>query len=572
MKILVTGANGYLGQGIIKQLLDSGHSVIATDFNLDYVDDRAEKVVCDIFSLDNPYEYFREPDVMLHLAWRDGFKHNSPAHFEDLPKHYSFIEKMVLGGLKQVCVMGTMHEVGFFEGEIDENTPCNPMNMYGIAKNALRNAVELLCKNNNVVFQWLRGYYIVGNSKFGNSIFSKITTAVEEGKKEFPFTTGKNKYDFLDYDDFAKQTSATCTQSNVNGIINICSGNPVSLAERVEKFIADNNYDIKLQYGAFPDREYDSSAIWGSNKKISRILKKSVIVTGANGQLGYDVVKELVKRDYSVIATDITDDYKGYNSPLVCYKKIDITKECETEELIASSKPYAVIHCAAWTAVDLAEDEQNKDKVFAINVTGTKNIALACKKENCKMVYLSTDYVFSGEGDTPWQPDSNDFQPLNFYGETKLKGETAVKEILDKYFVVRTAWVFGLNGKNFINTMLNTAKTHDTLKVVNDQIGTPTYTYDLAKLLVDMINTDKYGFYHATNEGGYISWYDFAVEIFKQAGCTTKVTPVTTAEYGLSKAKRPSNSRLDKSKLALNGFTPLPDWKDAVARYLSEKG
>ena len=261
MKVLVTGANGYLGQGIVKQLLNDGNEVIATDFDLKYVDDRAQKNIVDIFSIDNPYEHFSKPDVLLHLAWRDGFK------------HYSFIEKMISGGLKQVCVMGTMHEIGYFEGCIDENTPCNPMNLYGIAKNALRNAIKLICKSNDVVFQWLRGYYIVGNSKFGSSIFSKITEANECGKKEFPFTTGKNKYDFLDYNEFALQVASACTQKEINGIINICSGKPVSLADRVEAFIKENNYDIALKYGAFPDRAYDSDAVWGNNTKIQKILE-----------------------------------------------------------------------------------------------------------------------------------------------------------------------------------------------------------------------------------------------------------------------------------------------------------
>ena len=272
MKILVTGANGYLGQGIVKQLIDDGAEVIAVDFNLDFVDERAKKVSVDLFNIENPFEYFECPDVLLHLAWRDGFVHNSANHFNDLPKHYAFIEEMIKGGLKQVAVLGTMHEIGFFEGCIDENTPCKPLNLYGVAKNALRDAVELLCKTNDVVFQWLRGYYIVGNSKFGNSIFSKITTAVEEGKKEFPFTTGKNKYDFLDYEEFAIQVSAAVMQNEVNGIINICSGKPVSLADRVEQFIKDNDYDIKLIYGAFPDRAYDSKAVWGNSEKIEKIM------------------------------------------------------------------------------------------------------------------------------------------------------------------------------------------------------------------------------------------------------------------------------------------------------------
>lgn len=289
-----------------------------------------------------------------------------------------------------------------------------------------------------------------------------------------------------------------------------------------------------------------------------------VFVTGVGGQLGYDVMNELIKRGHTAIGSDIID--KDDDN----YIKLDITNKQAVEKVISETKPDAVIHCAAWTAVDAAEDEENKDKVFAINSNGTRHIAQACKAADCKMIYISTDYVFNGEGTEPWQPDCKDYAPLCVYGQSKLEGELAVSETLEKYYIVRIAWVFGKNGKNFIKTMLGVGKKYPEVRVVNDQIGTPTYTFDLARLLVDMVETDKYGYYHATNEGGYISWYDFTKEIFKQAGYTTKVTPVTTAEYGLSKAKRPFNSRLDKSKLADNGFEPLPTWQDALSRYLKE--
>ena len=279
-----------------------------------------------------------------------------------------------------------------------------------------------------------------------------------------------------------------------------------------------------------------------------------VLVTGVKGQLGYDVVNELEKRGYAAIGVDIAE--------------MDIIDRGAVNRVLDSVMPDAVIHCAAWTAVDAAEDKENISKVHAVNADGTRNIAEACKRLSCKMMYISTDYVFDGQGTEPWKPDCKAYKPLNVYGQTKLEGELAVSELLEEYFIVRIAWVFGLNGKNFIKTMLSVGKTHDTVRVVNDQIGTPTYTYDLARLLVDMIGTGKYGYYHATNEGGYISWYDFALEIYRQAGYTTKVIPVTTEEYGLSKARRPFNSRLDKSKLVENGFCPLPDWKDALERYL----
>lgn len=298
-----------------------------------------------------------------------------------------------------------------------------------------------------------------------------------------------------------------------------------------------------------------------------------VFVTGVAGQLGHDVVNELAKRGHEAIGSDIAPAYSGIQDGTAVtaapYVQLDITDAAAVEAVLTEAKPDAVIHCAAWTAVDAAEDEENRDKVRAINAGGTAHITKVCKDLDCKMMYISTDYVFDGQGETPWQPDCRDYAPLSVYGKTKLEGELAVSGLLEKYFIVRIAWVFGLNGKNFIKTMLNIGKKYPVLRVVNDQIGTPTYTLDLARLLVDMIETEKYGYYHATNEGGYISWADFAREIFRQAGMDTQVTPVTTAEYGLSKAARPFNSRLDKRKLVEAGFEPLPDWQDALARYLA---
>lgn len=299
-----------------------------------------------------------------------------------------------------------------------------------------------------------------------------------------------------------------------------------------------------------------------------------VFVTGVNGQLGHDVMNELYKRGYEATGSDIADTYVGINdfSPVTTmpYIKLDITDTEEVNRVISRLKPDVVIHCAAWTAVDMAEDDDKVELVRNVNAHGTENIAKACRNIDAKMIYISTDYVFDGQGTKPWSPDCKEYKPLNVYGQTKLEGELAVSSILDKYFIVRIAWVFGLNGKNFIKTMINVGKSHDEVRVVNDQIGTPTYTLDLSRLLVDMIETEKYGYYHVTNDGGYISWYDFTKEIYKQYGLDTKVIPVTTEEYGLSKAKRPFNSRLDKSKLIENGFKPLPTWQDALRRYLEE--
>lgn len=291
-----------------------------------------------------------------------------------------------------------------------------------------------------------------------------------------------------------------------------------------------------------------------------------VFVTGVNGQLGYDTVKELLSRGHRVIGSGTAAECR-----CACeYCRLDITDTVVVNAALMRIKPDAVIHCAAWTAVDAAEDEENRGRVYAVNVDGTANIASACSALDCKLLYISTDYVFDGQGDEPWRPDCRTYAPLNVYGRSKLEGELAVASAVERFFIVRTAWVFGVNGKNFVRTMLELGKTHDSLRVVNDQIGTPTYTPDLARLLANMIESEKYGYYHATNEGGFISWYDFAVEIFRQAGYSVEVIPVSTAEYGLSKAARPFNSRLDKGKLTQCGFVPLPDWKDALSRYLNE--
>lgn len=294
-----------------------------------------------------------------------------------------------------------------------------------------------------------------------------------------------------------------------------------------------------------------------------------VLVTGVNGQLGHDVVIELTKRGHDCVGTGSKETCANKSIQYIC---LDITDSAAVNDLIKELCPNAVIHCAAWTAVDLAEDEDKKDTVRLVNAGGTRNIAQACKAVGAKLMYISTDYVFDGQGTEPWKPDCKNFKPLNVYGQTKLEGELAVSGILENYFIVRTSWAFGMNGNNFVKTMLNVGKKCGSVRVVNDQIGTPTYTHDLARLLGDMIETEKYGYYHATNDGGYISWAEFAKEIYRQAGLKTEVIPVTTAEYGFSKAARPLNSRLDKSKLAAAGFTPLPTWQDAVERYIRELG
>ncbi len=344
---------------------------------------------------------------------------------------------------------------------------------------------------------------------------------------------------------------------------------PVSSPEGEDRF---------LDYGYAFARNDTKDVIFNEGKDFQEKKDMRVFVTGVGGQLGHDVVNELAGRGYETIGSDIQENYSGVQDGTAVtaapYIQLDITREDAVRTTILLNQPDVIIHCAAWTAVDAAEAEENREKVDRINHLGTLYIAEAAKAVDAKMIYISTDYVFDGQGERPWEPDDTCFAPLNVYGQSKLDGEKAVASILEKYFIVRIAWVFGLNGKNFIKTMVNVGKTHDTVRVVNDQIGTPTYTLDLARLLADMAETEKYGYYHATNSesepGGYISWYDFTKEIYRQAGMETKVLPVTTAEYGLSVAARPFNSRLDKSKLKEAGFEPLPAWQDAVGRYLKE--
>lgn len=562
MKILVTGANGYIGSKLVTRLLNMGNEVVAADLSNDHIDRRANFVKADIFGELDFYNLFEKPDVCIHLAWRDGFIHNSMNHINDLARHFNFIKKMVDSGLKQIAIMGSMHEVGYHEGAIDENTQCRPKTFYGISKNALREMVESYLVGKKCIFQWLRGYYIFGSDLFGNSIFVKIKKAALEGQKLFPFTMGKNKFDFISVDDLCNQIAQTVTQKEIKGIINICSGEPVSLSEKIEWYIKENKLDIKLDYGKFKERATESPCIYGDNSKITQIIEnknKKILVTGVNGQLGYDCVRELKSRGYTNVKGIDIDD-------------LDLTNEEAVKKYINEYKPNIVMHNAAWTQVDKAE--LTPDLVYKINSLAPKYIAEACKLCDAKIVYISTDYVFNGLGSGEFNI-SDAREGLSVYGQTKAQGEKFIEEINPKHFIVRISWAFGKNGNNFVKTMLKLANMGKReLNVVSDQIGSVTYTLDLARLLVDMIETDKYGIYHATNEG-YISWAEFAEEIFKQANKNVKVNYVTTEEYLKmipQQAKRPLNSRLSKKSLDEAGFNRLPDWKDALRRYLNEIG
>lgn len=562
MKVLVTGSGGYIGRHVVKELLDMGHSVIAADIRNDDVDARAIRKNVSIFDeREDIFDFLDRPDVCIHMAWRNGFNHNAPTHMGDLSGHFNFLTHMIEGGLKNVAVMGTMHEVGYWEGAIGADTPCNPLSQYGVAKNALRQAMLTYVSGKDVNLYWLRAFYILGDDTRNKSVFSKLLESANAGEPTFPFTSGKNKYDFIDVETLAKYIAIASTQRAVTGVINVCSGVPVSLGDKAEEFIKEKGLSIRLNYGAFPDRAYDSPGIWGDAENIRQILGNyehrtahpmRIVVTGVTGQLGYEVVNDLNKRGHIALGIPI--------------EELDITDAEKTKEMIVGLHPDAVIHCAAYTNVD--GSEEHEAIATSVNVEGTKNVIAACRELDCKVVYISTDYVFDGSGNKQWQVDDTP-NPLSVYGRTKLAGEECVRRGTDKYFIVRTSWVFG-NGNNFIKTMLRLADTHKEITVVNDQIGSPTYAHDLARLLVDMVETEKYGTYHATNEN-FCSWYEFAGEIFKMAGKDVKLIPVSSVEYK-AKATRPLNSRLSKEKLDENGFTRLPSWQDALKRYLEEIG
>lgn len=559
MKVLVTGANGYIGSKVVTQLCNNGVVVIATDMDNSHIDKRAKYIKTNIFlDNDNWMSFFDNPDVCLHLAWRDGFVHNSKRHMEDISYHFKFLCNLIDNGIKTIAVMGSMHEIGYWEGAIDDKTPCNPSSQYGIAKNALRKSIELYCSDKKCNFMWLRAFYIYGNDEYGNSIFCKIRQAVKENKKSFPFTTGKNKYDFLNIDELTNQISACILQNEVLGIINCCSGIPVSLSKQIEWYIKVNKLPIKLDYGKYPDRKYDSPCIYGDDSKIKNIMRRKtkVLVTGANGQLGCECVNELKKRGYiNIKAIDIED--------------LDLTNEEETNKFIYEYKPDIIMHNAAWTAVDKAE--KYPDKVKKINSTVPLYLAKIANKINSKLVYISTDYVFDGLGDEPFETN-HEKNGLSVYGKTKAEGEDNIINNCKNYFIVRTSWVFG-NGKNFVKTMVDLSKSgKKEVNVVCDQIGSITYSKHLAMLLCDMIETNKYGIYHATNEG-FISWADLAEKIFTLINSDIIVKRLTTEEYMKivpNQTIRPLNSRLSKKSLDLAGFKRLPYWEDALKEYLKE--
>lgn len=561
MKIAITGANGYIGSKVVKNLLDMGNEVVAIDRFSDHIDKRATFLNIDIFESDDNYNLFGRPDVCLHLAWRDGFVHNAPSHLEDLPKHIKFTKDLIDAGIKQLAVMGSMHEAGYYEGMISDLHNPTPLSDYGKAKNTLRETLLEYTKNKDVSFQWLRGYYIYGDDLFGNSIFYKIRKACAEGKETFPFNSGKNQYDFLPIEKLVKFISYAVLQDKITGEINICSGKPQELGQVVEGYIKDNNLPIKLNYGEFPDRPYDSKCIYGDNSKINKIVdffEQRILITGGKGQLGTACLKQFVGEGYKYVEAIDVDE-------------LDITKEDDVNRYIDDYKPTVIVHCAAWTNVDKAET--NIDLVYKINALGSKYLAEAANRINAKIVYISTDYVFDGKGEKPFEVNDPTVG-LSVYGQSKLAGENYVRSSTKNFFIIRISWAFGEGDNNFVKTMLRLANNgYKQLNVVCDQIGSVTYMNDLAALISQMVKTNRFGIYHATNEG-YISWADFAQEIFKVAGYNdVTVNRVTSEEYkklNPQSANRPKNSRLSKKCLDDNGFNRLPDWKDALRRYLGK--
>lgn len=560
MKVLITGANGYIGKNLIKKLIQKKVNFIATDIDNSNLPTNIEFKKANIFNDKNLYEYFEKPDVCVHLAWRDGFVHNSEKHISDLPLHFKFLKEMIDGGTKRIVVLGSMHEIGYFVGKINAYTYCNPLSYYGISKNSLRQMLEVYSKSKKFNLQWVRCFYIYGDNKGGNSIFSKLLLANEEGKLTFPFTSGSNKYDFISIDQLAEQLFFIINNNFKFGIINCCSGEPMSLSSAVNKFIKDNNLNIKLDYNKFPDRIYDSPLTYGDNTAITIIRnsflykEKRILITGSKGQLGIDLLRELSNRGFNnVIGIDKED--------------IDISNKDLIMKFVLKTKPDIIVHCAAWTQVDTAED--NKADVFETNALGTQYISEAANILGAKLIYISTDYVFNGEKQGVYD-ENDEVCPINIYGVSKAKGEKFALDINDKTFVLRISWAFGPSGRNFAKTIVDLIQKGKTIKVVDDQFGSPTYTPDLSKAICDIMVTEKYGIYNVTNEG-YTSWYEYAMFIAKKMQADSNIIPVHTKEYISDKkqAKRPLNSRLSKEKLKNNGFSLLPRWEDALERFLN---
>ena len=576
MKVLITGSKGQLGIALNK-LLSKRNDIEIVDTDIDDMDITN---IEDVRKVLNKYN----PNYVINCA--------AYTKVDECETHQDLAFKVNADGVKNIAVVtkeidATLIHVStdyVFDGTkkeaYNEDDKTNPQSVYGKSKKAGEdNVISTLDKYFIVRTAWLYGIgrnfvnKMLELSEKNNSINVVCDqvgspTSATEVAKVIELLLSSNKYGIYHatceghcaWSDFAEEIFKLC--KNATKVTKVKTTEYPSSVNRPANSVLQNkklldNFNYKMEDWKVAIRKY----LLEENK-----MKRKVLVTGANGYVGRHVVKALLDKGCEVIASDFKFD--GVDERAQRNTTPIFSDEENLYEKLGS--PDVVVHCAAWTAVDLAEDDDKVEKVRAVNAKGTENIALVCKKLDCKMIYISTDYVFNGQGETPWDPDCKDYKPLNVYGQTKLEGELAVSSNLDKYFIVRIAWVFGVNGKNFIKTMLNVGKKYPQVKVVNDQIGTPTYTYDLARLLVDMAESDKYGYYHATNEGGYISWYDFTVEIFKQAGYTTEVLPVTTEEYGLSKAARPFNSRLDKSKLVENGFKPLPTWQDALSRYLKE--
>ena len=554
MKILVTGCSGYIGTKVSNRLFQLGHHVIATDIRKsERLNPNIEFIQGNIFNISNAYKYFKEPDILLHLAWRNGFLHNDDSHIIDLPKHFEFINSFTNTNINKVVVMGSMHEIGYHEGVIDDNTQCNPSSKYGISKNALRQ----LFLNTTFTFNkiWLRAFYIYGDDFNNNSIFSKIMESENKGILNFPVNSGVNKYDFLHINDLVSQIINSTIQNEYFGIINCCSGKAVSLKDKLEEFKIENNLKIMFDYGAYPSRKYDSPIIYGDSTKIKNILKStkdiSILITGSKGQVGYEIGNKLEIAQYSNITKIDIDD-------------LDLRDFEQLSDLFNKVKPEVIFHCAAYTAVDKAEtDELN---CYSSNVDATKNIAKLAKIFESKIIFLSTDYVFDGSKEGIYEIDDV-YQPLSVYGRSKMMAEKILLDY-EKSFIVRTSWVYG-KGNNFIKKIIELSNSNLAINVINDQFGSLTNAKDLALFLINLMETKRYGIYHATNEG-FVNWFEIASFVFDYLDIKCKINPVNSENF-LSAAKRPKNSRLNKKSLTNNGFDKLPNWKNSLVQYLDKE-
>ncbi len=552
MRVLVTGANGYLGRKVVNILKRKEIELITTDLNDNIYNDR-NFISSDIFKIENPFDFFGRPNVLIHMAWRDGFDHKNDSHMLDLSTHYYFLDDFINNNIDSISIMGSMHELGSFEGKVNNESPTNPLNLYAISKDTLRKAIEIKCTNRKTKLKWLRAYYIYGDDAHSKSIFGKIFSNEKNNIDYIDVNDGLGQYDFIHVDKLAYQITEASLQSDYEGIIECCSGSPFQLKKMIDNYIYFNNFNIKPNYGKLQYRPYDSKFIYGDSTIINDIVNKSrllkIVVTGAKGQLG----KELIK---------LLNEYNFTNVIGVDYSDLDITNELEVDKFFNINIPDIIFHCAAYTEVDKAEIDSNS--CYNTNHIGTKYIVKNAMKYGAKIVYISTDYVFDGTKEFEYMT-FDETNPVSIYGKSKLLGEQEV-QMHNMFYIIRTSWVFGGSNTNFVEKIIKLAEGNKVISVVNDQIGSPTYALDLAKMVIKIGLSNKYGIYHVTNSE-YCSWFEFAQTTLEFLKLNCLIKPVAS-DYFLTKAKRPKNSRLNND--SIKTFGKMPTWKDALKRYLSQ--